>query len=114
MSRKNVRVYGADTFCLVLAQKLGLELISPDDDLMFAVPPALLGREIFRHSLEDAKGFSHPCIIKPITPKQFRAAVYAGFEELVADTRTWTCRREFFARNLSRSSLKRDFSCRCS
>lgn len=87
LSGKDVRVYGADTFCLVLVQKLGLDLISPVDELIFEVPPALLGRSISKHSLGDAKGFSYPCFIKPLTPKQFRAAVYADFEELLAETR---------------------------
>ena len=87
LNGKDVRVYGADTFCLVLAQKLGLELISPDDELIFHVPPALLGRTISRHSLSDAEAFSYPCFIKPLTPKQFRAAVYSEYEELLAETR---------------------------
>ena len=30
-----VRVYGADAFCLVLQQKLGLSLCSPADDLLW-------------------------------------------------------------------------------
>lgn len=29
-----VRVYGADSFCLVLQQKLGFDLCSPTDDLL--------------------------------------------------------------------------------
>ena len=87
LSGKDVRVYGADTFCLVLAQKLGLELISPDDELIFDVPPALLGRTIARHPLSDAEAFPYPCFIKPLTPKQFRAAVYTEYEELLAETR---------------------------
>jgi hypothetical protein len=32
-----VRVYGADSFCLVLQQKLGFDLCSPADDLLLRV-----------------------------------------------------------------------------
>ncbi len=31
----SVRLYGADTFCLALAQKLGVDLCSPEDILAF-------------------------------------------------------------------------------
>jgi hypothetical protein len=32
INRSRVRLYGNDTFCLILAQKLQLELLSPSDD----------------------------------------------------------------------------------
>jgi hypothetical protein len=45
---KRTRVYGNDTFCLVRAQKLGLELVSPPDDLLGRLEPALVGRHRVR------------------------------------------------------------------
>lgn len=42
MDRQRVHLYGNDTFCLVLAQKLRLELVSPPDDLFLTVDPAWL------------------------------------------------------------------------
>src|SRR5215216_1084447 len=41
-----VRVYGADSFCLVLQQKLGFALCSPADDLLLQVPPRFLQRQL--------------------------------------------------------------------
>ena len=41
-----VRVYGADSFCLVLQQKLGFALCSPDDDLLLRMPARFLQRRL--------------------------------------------------------------------
>jgi hypothetical protein len=48
-----VRVYGPDSFCLVLQQKLGFSLCSPPDDLLLQVPPQLLKRRLFAATLEE-------------------------------------------------------------
>lgn len=34
LENKNVRLYGNNSFCLILAQKLQLNLISPPDDFL--------------------------------------------------------------------------------
>ncbi len=41
-----VRVYGADSFCLVLQQKLGFALCSPANDLLLQVAPLFLQRQL--------------------------------------------------------------------
>lgn len=41
-----VRLYGNDTFCLVLAEKLGMKLVSPADDLLLHVGFDLLKRKV--------------------------------------------------------------------
>jgi len=79
----SVRVYGADSFCLVLQQKLGFALCSPDDELLLRVPFKLLQRRIVRHTLGEISSLSFPAFIKPITPKQFRGAVYPSADALV-------------------------------
>jgi hypothetical protein len=71
-----VRVYGADAFCLVLQQKLGLTLCSPSDDLLLQVPASFLNRQVTRQTLGEMLSGALPSFIKPITPKQFRGAVY--------------------------------------
>jgi hypothetical protein len=81
-----VRVYGADSFCLVLQQKLGFALCSPADDLLLHVPSRFLRRQIAQRTLADAL-ISLPAFVKPVTPKQFRGAVYASPEELAAECR---------------------------
>lgn len=77
-----VRVYGADSFCLVLQQKLGLTLCSPHNELLLRLPTEFLRRQIVRSRLEDVPDLSLPAFIKPIIPKQFRAAVYATPAEI--------------------------------
>lgn len=81
-----VRVYGGETFCLVLAQLLGLRLLAPDDDLLLALDAALLGREVIGVAVADAQTISFPRFVKPVTPKQFHARVYEHAHDLVAAT----------------------------
>src|SRR3954464_9819661 len=50
-----VRVYGADSFCLVLQQKLGFALCSPADDLLLHVPPRFLQRQLAQRTLGEAQ-----------------------------------------------------------
>ncbi len=77
-----VALYGADTFCLVLAQLLGLELVSPPDDLLVWADRRLTRRSIRRVSLAEALGGAFPMFAKPLVPKQFRAAVWRSADEL--------------------------------
>jgi hypothetical protein len=81
-----VRVYGADSFCLVLQQKLGFDLCSPADDLLLRVPTSFLRRQLARRTLSDAMT-SLPAFVKPVTPKQFRGAIYSSREDLAAECR---------------------------
>lgn len=46
LPRETVRVYGADSFCLVLQQKLGFDLCSPEDELLLRVPELFLKRRL--------------------------------------------------------------------
>ena len=82
-----VRVYGADSFCLVLQQKLGFTLCSPDDELLLRVPSGFLKRQITRQLLGEVAAFTFPSFVKPVVPKQFRGAVYQSSVELVAESR---------------------------
>lgn len=81
----SVRVYGPDSFCLVLQQRLGFHLMSPDDDLLLKVPEPFLGRKVRRQSLRDVDCISFPAFIKPVVPKQFRAAVYSTADILASE-----------------------------
>ena len=82
-----VRVYGADAFCLVLQQKLGFSLCSPRDELMMEVPFQFLNRRIARRTLREISSVGFPAFIKPVTPKQFRGAIYESREVVVAECR---------------------------
>jgi hypothetical protein len=81
--RNSVRLYGNDTFCLVVAQKLGLSLLSPADDLLLHLPYSLVKRELRVVPLRDAESIPFPYFVKPLIPKQFRAAVYQNATELL-------------------------------
>ncbi|MCP3135990.1 ATP-grasp domain-containing protein [Pyxidicoccus xibeiensis] len=87
VDRERVRLYGNDTFCLVLAQKLGLSLVSPPDDLLLKVDPAWVKREVRGATLEQVAAETFPRFIKPLVPKVFRAAVWPGPEALAEECR---------------------------
>jgi hypothetical protein len=87
LDRSKVRVYGPDTFCLVLAQKLGLHLLSPDDSLLAGLDRDLLKRDLREMSLAEAIGSCYPQFVKPVTPKTFRAAVYGSTADLETECR---------------------------
>jgi ATP-grasp domain, R2K clade family 2 len=80
-----IRVYGADSFCLVLQQKLGLTLCSPSDELLLRVPSEFLKRPITRHGLGESAKIKFPLFVKPVVPKQFRGTVYESSAELAAE-----------------------------
>src|SRR5262245_1922382 len=69
---QRVRLYGNDTFCLVVAQKLDLELVSPPNDLLAWVKPDRLRRTVQFLPLEMAIAGDFPAFVKPVVPKAFR------------------------------------------
>jgi hypothetical protein len=95
-----VRVYGPEAFCLVLQQKLGLTLCSPADDLLLSVPIEFLGRNVSRQNLSEADTLKFPLFIKPLVPKQFRAAVFESPEMLRSECRGLDERTELVVSDL--------------
>lgn len=79
---RTVRLYGNDTFCLVLEQKLGLALVSPPDDLLLAVGQNWTGRRVEVRPLANAMDGPFPAFVKPLVPKVFGASVYKDEAEL--------------------------------
>lgn len=84
--RESARPYGPDTFALVVAEKLELDLAEPDPYVALKCPPELLRRTLSVERLGEAKNLEYPCFLKPIVPKQFRARVYANYDELQDET----------------------------
>ncbi len=82
---KRVRVYGADSYCQVLAQKLGLVLVSPPDDLLLHLAPALTKRALRGATLADAETLTFPTFIKTFVPKLIRSRVYESAADLAAE-----------------------------
>ncbi len=79
-----VRVYGSDSFCLVLQQKIGFPLISPPDDLLLTIHPDHLKRRVTKRSLGDASGLDYPAFIKSAIPKLFTSRIYKSHAALLA------------------------------
>lgn len=82
LSASSVRVYGNETFCLVLQEKLGLTLQSPADDLMTNVDSAFLHRRLGKARLGDTLGGTFPLFVKSLVPKQFPSRVYVSATDL--------------------------------
>jgi hypothetical protein len=86
VDRTKVRVYGADTFCLVLAEELHLDLVSPPDRILADAPEHLLGRRLRVMTLADLRRDDLPAFVKPVIPKQFRGAIYGSIDDLAEET----------------------------
>lgn len=80
--RTSVRVYGNETFCLVLQEKLDLILVTPPDDLPLSAPPDLLRRAITKRTLGDTSVLRYPIFVKSLIPKLIPSRVYCGAVEL--------------------------------
>ncbi len=83
----STRVYGPDTFCLVLREKLGLTLHRPADDLLLHAPRALLGRTVRGVQLSDMEAQTYPLFAKSLIPKLVEARVYQDVDEVRAASR---------------------------
>jgi ATP-grasp domain, R2K clade family 2 len=76
------RVYGADSFCQVLAQKIGLVLVSPPDDLLLHLAPDTTRRALGRVALAESGTVEFPAFLKSLTPKLIPSRVYLSAAEL--------------------------------
>ncbi len=83
----SVRVYGPDTFGLVLAEIYGLSLLEPSQEVALQMPADLARRKMVAATLEAAFDWSFPTFIKPFVPKAFTARVYESRDELAIETR---------------------------
>ena len=82
---ESTRVYGNDTFCLVLREKLGFQLHSPPDELIASVPRELLGRDLTVDTLDGIKAKTFPCFVKSLVPKQIASRVYFSYDDLASE-----------------------------
>lgn len=93
-------LYGNDTFCLVVAQKLGLELLTPDERLIASASHHLTRRVIRHVTLDEALRSKFPVFAKPALPKEFRGAVYDSPDALQRELRSCLLRRRSCSRTL--------------
>ena len=85
-----VAIYGNDTFALVLAQVIGVTLVSPDDEIIAELDLSWVKREINIHALAQLSALSFPCFVKSVTPKLIPSKVYNDYESLLAATNALT------------------------
>lgn len=83
---KPVALYGNDSFCLVLAQILGLDMVSPRDEIIAELDHRFTKRKIELLTLSAAGELTFPIFVKPVTPKLFKAKVYETLADLLAAT----------------------------
>ena len=84
---KRVRVYGADSYCQVLAQKLGLDLVSPVDDLLVHLSTTTTKRVVRKTTLRDVVSETFPVFVKSMIPKLIRSRVYQSSDEVMEAAR---------------------------
>ena len=82
-----VRVYGNDTFCNVLAQLLQLKLTAPNDKLLASFDEYFLKRWVGLAFLGQSDGLVFPKFIKPAIPKLFQGQVFYTLGELEQNTK---------------------------
>jgi len=113
LNSASVRIYGAETFSLVLAQILNVNLVTPTDDLILSVPDSFLLRKVRRAPLAATGELKFPIFVKSLIPKQFEARIYqsradladvcAGLDEsselLVSEIVSFIGEARFFVRN---------------
>ncbi|KNY26396.1 hypothetical protein [Pseudobacteroides cellulosolvens] len=79
LDREKIRLYGNHIFCMVLAQKLDLKLISPPDDLLVYLSEEWLKRNVNISTIAEAEQLGYPGFIKPLVPKIFTARKYSSY-----------------------------------
>ena len=76
LQARSVCLYGNIIFCEILAQALGVQLVSPVDDLIISLPRQHRGRQMLKLSLAEIDRLEYPCFVKPVQPKLFTAGVF--------------------------------------
>lgn len=79
---KRVSIYGYDSFCLVLAQLLEIEMLMPKDEMIAHLDNKFIKRKIELVQLSNLSEIEFPKFIKPVTPKLFKAEVFTSIENL--------------------------------
>jgi len=84
-NNSQISLYGFDSFCLVLAQLLELNLVEVEDSWITQLDEQWTKRTIQITTIAKLKQFSYPLFVKPVVPKLFRAAVYQNAKALTLE-----------------------------
>ena len=79
---KRVALYGFDSFCLVLAQILELEMLMPKDEIIAELDYKFIKRKIEIKLIGETTRIQFPKFVKPVTPKLFKAEIFKTENEL--------------------------------
>lgn len=88
LENTQVSLYGNDTFVLVLAQLLEIELLTPDDRIIASFDKEWIKRNLTIIPVVELDDIEFPCFIKPVKPKLFDASVFNSkqeFNEIVGE-----------------------------
>ena len=87
IDNRSIKLYGDSVFCLVLEEKLGLILVSPDDYVLEKLDSKWLKRKINIIRLDEINESAFPVLAKALIPKQFRSGVYNSAGDLMHECR---------------------------
>lgn len=76
-------VLGKHSFCEVLAERIGLRLVSPANRWLNELPNQWLKRDI---GITRAAELNGPSFVKPMDHQAFSAGIYTGLDEVVASS----------------------------
>lgn len=82
VNNKRVTIYGYDSFCLVLAQILEIEMLMVRDEWIANLDLKFIKRQIEIYKIEENNNITFPKFIKPVTPKLFKAQIFQSFTDL--------------------------------
>ncbi|GGJ18745.1 hypothetical protein GCM10008938_01030 [Deinococcus roseus] len=69
-------------YCLVLAQLLNLQLVSPAEDFLVRVDSRWLKRKVWSNTIRDLQPTDFPLFAKSAVPKLFRSGVFQTLADL--------------------------------
>jgi len=84
-----VFIYGGDSFALVLAQVLDLNMLMVEDKMIAAVGPRFLKRKVWIIRGDQLEALVFPIFLKPATPKLFKAKIFANMADFYAHVGDW-------------------------
>lgn len=79
---KRITLYGNDTFVLVLAQVLNLNLLSTKDEEIASIDFKFVKRNLDIISVSQVNQIQFPTFLKPVKPKLFKAQVFHSIKSL--------------------------------
>jgi hypothetical protein len=84
VGNEKVALYGNETFCLVLSQVLGKNLVTVKDDIIVELDKKWTKRELNVCTIEECLLATFPKFVKSVIPKVIPARVYPTRDEFLS------------------------------